>query len=249
MNERAEILAQHLISLAGVPHVPPVDIQGLAKSLGIRLSENVNLIEDGRVDVSEEGISIELRAGLSQVRRRFTLGHELGHLILPCPGRTLTARRSPWHHSDEERLCDEIAAALLMPRSWLQARYQSRVHNLSTIRHLAHQADVSIGAALVRLKELFAWPESLLRWRFEEGRWRFIAGAGIPPALHGEVRSAERTSEVLTAAGRSRRDRNLRIPIRIGSDSLDLASQVSVLGRSAVVLTLLPTEPNKNACA
>ena len=240
MNERAETLAQHLISLTAISHVPPVDIEGLAESLGIRLSENPNLIEDGRVDVSEEGIAIALRADLSPVRRRFTLGHELGHLILPCPGRTLTAQRSPWSHSDEERLCDEIAAALLMPRSWLQHRYQSRVHNLSTIRHLAHQADVSIGAALVRLKELFGWPESLLRWRFDEGRWRFIAGAGIPPTLHGEVRSADRTSEVLNGLGRNQRDRNLPIPIRIGSDSLDIVSQVSVQGRSAVVLTVLP---------
>ncbi len=100
----------------------------------------------------------------------------------------------------------------------------------------------------MRLKELFAWPESLLRWRLEEGRWRFIAGAGIPPALHGEVRSADRTSEVLSGVGRSRRDRNLPIPIRIGNGSRDLASQVSVLGHSAVVLTLLPAESNKNDC-
>lgn len=93
----------------------------------------------------------------------------------------------------------------------------------------------------MRLKELFGWPESLLRWRFEDGRWRFIAGAGIPPSLHGEVRSADRTSDVLSEARRSRRDRNLHIPIRIGNDSIDLASQLSVLGHSAVVLTVLPS--------
>lgn len=111
MNRKADVFAGHLLSLAGVSHVPPVDVEDVARRLGVYLCDK-KLVEDGRLEVVGRHIEIQIRSGLSATRRRFTVAHELGHLILPCPGARMTARRAPWHHSNEERLCDEIAAAI-----------------------------------------------------------------------------------------------------------------------------------------
>jgi hypothetical protein len=222
--------------------MPPINVEELARRLDVVLSDRQGLIEDGRLEVSDADIEIHVRNGLSRTRRRFTIAHELGHLILPCPGTRTTARRSSWDHSDEERLCDEIAAAILMPREWIRHRFLHRAHNLSTVRHLAYQADVSMAAALVRLKELVGWSESLLRWRYEEGKWRFIAGAGVPRSIHGDVRSAPCTSGCLDRLKITSRDKDADLPLLVRGKMIETLAQISVMGTSAVALVTLPSE-------
>jgi hypothetical protein len=239
VTQQAETLALRLVNLSGLPHTPPVDVEGMTELLDIRVSDQESLIEDGRLEVSVTGIYIHLRSDLPKTRRRFTVAHELGHLILPCP-RTMTAKRTHWDHSHEERLCDQIAAALLMPHVWTKRHYRERVHNLSTLRHLSHQANVSMGAAIVRLKELLGWRESLLRWRFENSKWRLVAGAGVPPSTHGEIRTIDATSERLTGLGSTRHDKRINLPLLVRSDVVHVPAQVSVIGRSAIALACLP---------
>lgn len=82
-------------------------------------------------------------------RRRFTLFHELGHLLLHpnlhyChvdgPSQTLT-----------EREADSFAADILMPRSWIEKDCTN--HGIDELR-LAHRYRVSVEAMEIRLHEL-----------------------------------------------------------------------------------------------
>jgi hypothetical protein len=230
----------HILDAFRVPSSPPVDAERLAYLMGVSAVDEAELVEDGRLECLDGVPRILVRRGLSAARRRFTVGHELGHLLLVDQTTGLVARRALPVTDQVERFCDNFAAALLLPRRWITERYTQRPQNLSTLRHLANQANTSLSAAVVRLGEVLDWTVSLLRWRRERGRWRFLAGAAIPSQLYGHIGSAQRTSTALDEIDR-RTSRDVRsfIPVRILNRDVLVHAQVSVRGRSALVLAEL----------
>lgn len=235
-----------LLTELGVHAVPPIDIGALAHRMGIRTVEEASLVEDGRLEVGVDSIQLLVRSGLTPARRRFTIAHELGHLLLMEPREGTVARRLRSASSDVERLCDELAAAMLMPQDWVTRRFADRPRNLSAIRHLAQKTGTSMSAATARLAEVVEWPMALLRWRYDAGRWRFIAGAGVPPWLHGHIRSAPSTSAVIDSIGaRTRRDTRASLPLLAFDQTVDLDAQISVRGSSAIVLVDVKAAQNR----
>jgi hypothetical protein len=95
----------------------------------------------------------------------------------------VVARRALPVTDQVERFCNNFAAALLLPRGWIRERYSRRRKNLSTIRHLTNQTQTSMAAAVVRMNEILGWQVSLLRWKKEGERWRFLAGAAVASQL------------------------------------------------------------------
>ena len=87
-------------------------LDALARSLGvIRIIEEPLRYEGGVFQLSNGERVIKLRADSTFVRKRFTLAHEIGHLLLGKPG----LRSSCGEDRDLERACDTIASELLMP--------------------------------------------------------------------------------------------------------------------------------------
>jgi hypothetical protein len=85
-------------------------------------------------------------------RTRFTLAHEIGHVLLHRLSfdSALPARLDG---RSVERLCNSIAAELLMPTSWFRRR--SRTHEgIALVRRVALEAGVSITSATVRARDL-----------------------------------------------------------------------------------------------
>lgn len=233
-------LGTDLLRHFGVRATPPVDVEALAGRLGVLQIETRSMFEEGRLERRGADTRIFVRKDLTVSRRRFTIAHELAHLLLADPGaRDLVAHRR-LERGDEERLCDRIAAALVLPAPWVQERFAHRPQNLSTIRHVAHIGQVSMAAATVRLAEICNWRSSLLRWRRDRERWVFVAGAAIPAPLHGIVRSAPTTSNELDAVGkRSGRDQRTTLSLLIGDCQQASQAQVSVRATSALALTEL----------
>jgi hypothetical protein len=228
---------RELLTELRIPPVPPIDVEALARRIGIRAVEEASLVEDGRLEVGSDSIRLLVRTGLTPPRRRFTIAHELGHLLLMDRREGAVARRLRSVSCDIERLCDHLAAAILMPRDWVTLRFAHRPRNLSAVRHLSHQTRTSMSAATARLVEILEWPVSLLRWRNEGGRWRFIAGAGVPQWLHGHLRSAPTTSSVIDSLGaRTRRDSRGSLPLLVFDQVVEVDAQLSVRGTSALVL-------------
>lgn len=226
-----------LLTELGVHAVPPIDVDALAHRMGIHTVEEDGLVEDGRLEVRGDSIRLLVRSGLTPARRRFTIAHELGHLLLMDPREGTVARRLRSASSDVERLCDDLAAAMLIPRDWVIRRFADRPRNLSALRHLAQQTGTSMSAATARLAEVLEWPLALLRWRYDAGRWRFIAGAGVPPWLHGHIRSAPSTSGVIDFIGaRTGRDFRGALPLLVFDQIVEVDAQLSVRGSSAIVL-------------
>lgn len=135
-----------------------IDVVGLASARGIRVKEVASPGWDGRVYVDPDGrLVIEVDRDHSLARQRFTVAHELAHTAFP--GFTtdrryridedLAGAAFARNRSEEERLCDWGAGALLMP-SELTWSYRAD-QGLRAVEKLARDAKVSLEAAANRL--------------------------------------------------------------------------------------------------
>ena len=230
-----ENLAKEVLKAVGVAPAPPIPVRLVAERLGVSDISTRPMVEDGALVRLGTVTNVLLREGRSPSRQRFTLAHELAHLLLLGDTELALEFRQVRRGRDaEESLCDDIAAALLMPTEWIRLRFSDRPMTLPTVRDLAQACEVSMAAALVRLDEVCGWRAALLRWREEGGRFRFVGGAGLPPPLFGQVGSASATTSVLTAARGP--DRWVSLPLSVGRDEQAVRAHVSVRGPSAMAL-------------
>src|SRR5262245_28253818 len=89
----------------------------LVELYGIQVRYSL-LVCDGWVLQQDDRVVIRINSEVSNSRKRFTLAHELGHLILGVPtvvGESIFEFRS--RRSAEEKRVDKLAAELLLPES------------------------------------------------------------------------------------------------------------------------------------
>ena len=106
-------------------------------------------------------------------RRRFTLAHELGHMVMAIDG-----------DLDEEKACQRFASALLMPRKDLLFEVGQRRHafGYAEIIEIKRMYGVSATALIVRLRDLGVITEETLQTVFRGiGRtWRKAEPEPLP---------------------------------------------------------------------
>jgi Zn-dependent peptidase ImmA (M78 family) len=98
---------------------------------------------------------IRINGKLPAARRRFTLAHELGHLILGVPtvvGESFEEMLRS--NSDEERRVNDLASELLMPAHVVRASLTELPVVAAALKKLAKKANVSELAAAVRVCNL-----------------------------------------------------------------------------------------------
>ncbi len=147
---------------------PPVDVFAIARGLGaeiraLDLESDVSgiLYRDGGRKV------IVVNAAHSKVRQRFTVSHEIGHLMLHKgdavhvdEGFRINLRdpRAATAEDVEEIEANAFAANLLMPADWLKADLGGETLDLQDeveIDRLAGRYGVSSQAIIFRLTSLF----------------------------------------------------------------------------------------------
>jgi hypothetical protein len=141
----------------------PYDPIPLALSLGVVDVRAAALGFDGHVIQEGPRIVVEYDASIaSRQRKRFTIAHEVGHLLLwNASGgvKRIAARRST-EKSEVEELCNKLAAEILAPKSEVLSLWKAsdaRLHNATKsdfIIELARHFDISVNFAAVRFKEL-----------------------------------------------------------------------------------------------
>jgi len=114
----------------------------------------------------------EVEASDRRTRQRFSVCHELGHTFF---GNDSDARssgtpsdRERFEYDLEERLCNFIAAELLMPRALFEPLVQDCFPCFDSLTMLARSFGVSIEAAARRIIALELWPMASLA--FSAGR-------------------------------------------------------------------------------
>jgi len=182
------LLERDLTGLDG----PPTDLERVAARLGVgAFVVAEDLLGSGELRQTDEGLVILYAHDLVEPRRRFTIAHELGHaLIFRVTGATRQAGM------EVERLCDMIAAEILMPKQQFWA-HQVPPTSLRKIRALSHVFRVSVQAAAKRCSELagitvFSAESGSITWtcgRVKRGPITAVEEPlrqGIDRALHGE---------------------------------------------------------------
>jgi Zn-dependent peptidase ImmA (M78 family) len=241
-TEAIERFAARVMEAAGLQPVAPVPLERLAAAYGVDSIVRSVMIEDGRLEQRNGRTVIFLREGSMATRQRFTLAHELGHLMLAKPDEDFTARRM-WSGPDrEERFCDQFAAAVLLPRDWVIAQFGGAPERLSVVRKLARTAEASLSASLLRLREVLGWERSLLHWRRYEGDWRLISTAGLPRHAHNRLTSEAATRALLDALTYGPDTQEISLPIALAGRSTVIPAEASVGERSAVALAAFARE-------
>lgn len=158
-----DLVAMALLDVCGVSHVPPIDLTKIARHLGVMEIRVGSAVEDGRLEHSPGGSRILLSDATGPARQRFTLGHELGHILLTDPEEELISfRRRPERADSVEQFCDSFSAALLMPRDWLVSEELACPEQMATIARISAKASVSMSAAFLRARDVLGWDVTLL---------------------------------------------------------------------------------------
>jgi hypothetical protein len=231
-------LVLRLLATHGVSSRPPVDIELVAARLGVSGIVTRAMTEHGRLERHDGATTIYVRGDTNPARRRFTVAHELGHLVLEDSDRDFVAKRS-WLRDDRvERFCDEFAAALILPRAWIIGQWAGAPRRLPTLRAIQQQSGASLAASLVRVRALLDWQVSLLHWRRRDDRWAMAYTAGVPFELHNRITSAPSTTSTLDALP-EHHDTVTRLPLKVAGHEQLVSTQISIRHNNAIALAYL----------
>jgi predicted transcriptional regulator len=111
--------AAEILRLMGISE-PPIDVAAITRALGVGLYANTDRAWrwSGQVKSSQDRADIWINAFEHPVRQRFTLAHELGHLMLHPLGEEFRDDQT-LAGGGKETQANEFAASLLMPFSML----------------------------------------------------------------------------------------------------------------------------------
>jgi hypothetical protein len=147
----AERQATLLLAELGV-RAPDVPHAAIADLPFITVARRAGFPTSGMTTKASTGWVVVLKRDEPQVRQRFSLAHELKH-ILDDP--FITQLYPPLGHSTSyeraENICDYFAGCLLMPKRWLVRDWCSGRQN---IERLSQRYNVSRAAMRVRLSQL-----------------------------------------------------------------------------------------------
>lgn len=144
---------------------PPVPLEEFAASVGI---EQIKALEtDGfegalLTDADKTRGIILFNGRSARQRKRFTIGHELGHFLIPthrgnqqCTNKDMRESKRANERERRESEANRFSAGLLMPRHWF-VREMNRLGDadVSHVRALAQLFDASLEATANRYAEL-----------------------------------------------------------------------------------------------
>jgi hypothetical protein len=135
--------------LEGVRY-PPTDLDAVMRKLGVNGYEtDPTLIVPGELRKQNNQYVIFLIPGLSKGRKRFTIAHELGHAVFEKTG-----PRCPRKGDELEKLCDKIAAEILMPTHVFRD-LAGKQPAIDRLLELTEEFDASLSATFFRASELY----------------------------------------------------------------------------------------------
>lgn len=146
----ARLLARHNLR-------PPYDLEALASKYATVEQHHFPLDADGvTIGIGGENKpQILINSNSPETRRKFTLAHELGHIIIPWHTGTIVSHLGKIEASEEYRRMEseanQFAAELLLPSSWISEKESefSSVENL--ISSILDDSGASRDATLIKI--------------------------------------------------------------------------------------------------
>lgn len=169
VQQLAELLVERLS-----PNAVP-DLNSIARQIGLRIREVEADGFDGtlvRAKEAAKGIIAVNSAIREFTRKRFTIGHEIGHYLIPHHRNLQNVCRSQdierWHSgvASAEQEANQFSAELLLPRKLVGPLLGLRNPSLRTISEVAREFSTSLSATIYRYLDLtelaccMVWSES-----------------------------------------------------------------------------------------
>ena len=136
---------------------PPTGLHRLLGQMRVRVIPR-RIRSDGLLELNRDGYRIGVNPARPWRRQRFTVAHELGHILilnaLAGDREALQALSAPALHGPVERLCDQAAAELLMPPEAVIAELEAEGLTTDGLQRLYDRFLVSWSVLYWRLVEL-----------------------------------------------------------------------------------------------
>jgi hypothetical protein len=160
--ESAIVEIGHL--LTGSQHSPPIDLKTIFPLLNVREAiADPDLLTAGELRLVGDEYIIAFTPSDSGVRQRFTIAHELGHVVFERTG-----PHCPRRGHELEQLCDLIASEILIPQRLLYQQAKSPI-SIAQVTKLAKLFDVSITSMAVKCAQCY--PLAIAQIDFGELSW------------------------------------------------------------------------------
>lgn len=138
---------------------PPIDVERLCRTFADLSFKDFPVEIDGLcldLKISGKRPKVWVSRTIAPVRRRFTLAHEIGHIIIPWHTGTIvddieiprTGEKSKYREMEAE--ANRFAAELLMPSTWVTALSERSEHAAALMHSVREIAQVSFPAAFLK---------------------------------------------------------------------------------------------------
>jgi len=159
LTKPEERLAQRLLARHKITK-PPYDLVALVQNYAtveyIEFPTDADGLVVGISSMKKPGILVNSK--LHGNRKKFTLAHELGHVIIPWHTGTIIshtdAESDPnleWEYRTIEGEANRFAAELLMPSKWLNNYYASKQEIQNLILKTLELCETSLDSALIKI--------------------------------------------------------------------------------------------------
>lgn len=183
-NFKAARDAEEVVRIRGISRPEDIDLEAIAKTLHADVEELPLVGCEARIIGNEKKATISINSISSYKRKRFSLGHELGHWQLHR-GINFSCRdedigRSFNSDKHKEREADEFSANLLMPGFLFQPLAMSLDHvDFKSIDELSEKFRTSFLATAIRIIDSNVIPAIIICHDRQKRLW-FKRSEGIP---------------------------------------------------------------------
>ena len=191
MNRKLEVIreARSFVKKSGIDSVP-IDLKLYTATANARveISNELGDDESGHFFTLNGKNIITVNAKHSEERRRFTVLHEIGHIVLELPSNHRGGAVGPavrGQRPEEEALCDVFAAECLLPHSFFKRDVDDSDICLDAMKELANRYRASLNCTGSRFAENCDYPCAFVR--VEKGVVRYVSSSKFLRELNGWI--------------------------------------------------------------
>ena len=246
------VIEQELFDL-GINSPKEIDVEAIAWLKGAAVKYRQLDTCAARIVGGETRAIITVQRDDPPERRRFSIGHELGHWqwhkgeVLYCDSKSIESHKLTGG-VERERLADRFSAQLLMPRFLMEPRLLAEPNfTWSTTYSLSREFRTSLRATAIRIVELGV-QSCMLACYQEDRRCWFVAGPNFPDHLIPPVRLPPGSAASDFANGNRGRNQLVRTPAQVWFNHVSTTSsvireQVVDAGNGQFLVNLLIEDP------
>lgn len=180
--------------------VCPTDLDAVARCLGVPCRPVEHLASAGTLVREDDRLVITFESRASVERQRFTIAHELGHVLLDRHGLP-----APQRGGDVEQFCDQFASRLLLPNPYVADAIE-RV-SLADLRRVAKRFVTSLQATANRYAAVTG---AEILYESETRSWTAGCLSAKDPVVRDAMTKAALDPQLIVSLGKTVQNPRLR---------------------------------------